>query len=80
MAGCGSIGSRYVAWLRELGAEVAAFDPDPGRGAAFRALDDLLRWKPERVLVATPPNAHADAACERPDQNTFATSISDPPS
>lgn len=63
VAGCGSIGSRYVAWLRELGAEVAAFDPDPGRGAAFRALDDLLRWKPERVLVATPPNAHADAAC-----------------
>jgi hypothetical protein len=31
VAGCGSIGVRYVSWLREAGAGVAVMDPDPER-------------------------------------------------
>lgn len=70
VAGCGSIGSRYVAWLGELGAEVAAYDPDAGRRSSVagqatvhETLQAMLAWKPQRVLVATPPRTHAEVAC-----------------
>jgi predicted dehydrogenase len=72
VVGCGSIGSRYVRWLNDLGVQVIACDTDPSRFEAFKdlndvvsatSLEDALSTKPDRVLVATPPNTHADVAC-----------------
>jgi predicted dehydrogenase len=72
VVGCGSIGSRYVHWLSELGAEVIACDSDSERLKQFKRLERVasvktleaaLSLKPDRMLVATPPNTHADVAC-----------------
>ncbi|MGH8491031.1 MAG: Gfo/Idh/MocA family protein [Gammaproteobacteria bacterium] len=70
--GCGSIGVRYVQWLVDLGVDVIAQDVDPARVASLvgttrltvaTTLDEVLCGRPDRVLVATPPNAHASVAC-----------------
>lgn len=72
VVGCGSIGARYVRWLNDLGAQVIACDSDPEKLETFKVLndvicvtnlDDALSRQPDRVLVATPPNTHADVAC-----------------
>jgi predicted dehydrogenase len=72
VVGCGSIGSRYVRLLNDLGVQVIACDSDPERFEAFKDLkdiitvtnlDDALSTQPDRMIVATPPNAHADIAC-----------------
>jgi len=71
VAGCGSIGTRYVGWLTELGVEVIAFDPVPERRDAARAagarwvVDDyrsLLDGGVQRVLIASPPTTHTALA------------------
>lgn len=68
--GCGSIGARYAVWLRDLGLDVGVHDSDPRRlqpftdcGAihSFNHVGDLLAWKPECVIVSTPPRHHREA-------------------
>jgi predicted dehydrogenase len=65
------MGGRYVRWLSELGHEVAAVDNDAerlaalaqfARGGCHTALEPLLAWEPQRVVVATPPEHHEVAA------------------
>jgi predicted dehydrogenase len=72
VVGCGSIGARYARWLAGLGAEVVAQDLVPERlmpladvpgVSVCNTVEELLGRKVERVLVATPPNAHASVAC-----------------
>jgi len=65
------MGSRYVEWLSELGHDVAAVDRDAerlaplaplARGGCHAVLEPLLAWKPQRIVVATPPEHHEAAA------------------
>ena len=72
--GCGSIGTRHLRNLRQLGLrEVAAFDISASRRAVIR--QDLGLWVPETleaawdygpdvVVVATPPQHHVALALE----------------
>jgi predicted dehydrogenase len=72
--GCGSIGRRHLTNLRALGQpDICAFDPDStARDIAgsrfgvpvFAALEDVWRWGPSAVLVASPSVRHVDQALE----------------
>lgn len=68
--GCGSAGRRHAANAKRL-AEVAVLDADAGRAEAcarstgaqaFADLERALAWKPDGVVVATPPSSHLPVA------------------
>jgi len=69
--GCGSIGSRYAQWLKELGNRVLIFDQNKDAVQAlakklevesFPDLNSLFSQRPVKALIATPPLYHAEAA------------------
>lgn len=69
--GLGSIGSRHARNLHEMGErEVLGFDPRIGQSdfapdVRCQAVNDIMMiwdWKPEVVLVCTPPDSHAQLA------------------
>jgi predicted dehydrogenase len=71
VVGTGSIGQRHCRNLLELGKDVFAWDPDPGRlreiGAvpgvtAAGALDAAFAARPDAVLICTPPVSHVELA------------------
>lgn len=71
VAGCGSIGARYVEWLSDAGHRVIAFDPRPEalatlarfpRITAVETIDAALAARPDAAVVATPPALHDRAA------------------
>lgn len=71
VVGIGAIGTRYLEWGSQLGAEVAAFDSREGRRAALLdiggvkvcdELEDLLSWGATHIIVSTPPEYHLKAA------------------
>lgn len=77
VAGCGSIGARYVRWLRALGNTVVAFDVDTGRrqlalseGArtVYGTAAGLLESGASHLVVATPPEHHAALAAAALEQ------------
>ena len=72
--GCGSIGTRHLHNLRQLGLrELCAFDTSAERRAVIRhelgipvpdSLDAAWVWGPAVVVVATPPDDHLALAAE----------------
>jgi len=69
--GCGSIGSKYVGWFRDLGVCVVACDSELDRldvaghnGATVlvSSIDAMLESGVEKVLIATPPASHSTLA------------------
>ena len=61
--GMGSIGQRHYANLRRLGyANVRGWDIDPSRGDPVD-----WDWKPDVVLVCTPPDNHTEVALQALD-------------
>ena len=89
VVGCGSIGHRHAANTGNFAAvgvvdkdELLALQIVKATGAKhFKNLDDGLAWKPQGVVVATPPNTHlsiaraaiesgADVLIEKPISNS----------
>lgn len=77
--GCGSIGSRHLRNLCDLGyTGLMAFDPDPqirqkvseelGVGVSG-SLDDIWHWRPAVALVTAPTNLHVELALMAARQN-----------
>lgn len=63
--GLGSIGKRHVANLLELGHEVMGFDERITTEAwTAKGIGLLYNWKPEAVVICTPPASHAALAIE----------------
>jgi predicted dehydrogenase len=70
VVGTGSIGLRHARNLRALGHRVLAWDTDPARREAARALgaavagslDEGLSAGPRAALICTPPAAHVEPA------------------
>jgi predicted dehydrogenase len=72
VVGCGSIGRRYVEWLSELDVELAIFDVNKTvlneiiknntKINIFNSYEEFLFWKPEKVIISTPPLHHIDPA------------------
>jgi predicted dehydrogenase len=72
--GQGSMGRRRVRNLLHIGAtEVAAFEPDgerrrqaeaENRIQVFAAFEDGLAWRPDALVISTPPDRHREYALE----------------
>lgn len=69
--GVGSMGKRYANWLSADGHEVAVVDTNADHakevareigGTALRTLEDVLRFRPQAAVIATPPQTHAEWA------------------
>ncbi len=67
VVGIGSIGSRYVNWLSDLGCSVCAYDSDPQKIQKLSnnikvcdSLDKFVKWGPSFVVIAAPPAHHLD--------------------
>ncbi|HZQ25975.1 MAG TPA: Gfo/Idh/MocA family oxidoreductase [Terriglobales bacterium] len=73
VVGGGSIGKRHLHNLRSLGvASLGLVEPDterrkllsPSVAAEFSSLEQGLDWKPDFVLIATPPHLHCRQALD----------------
>jgi predicted dehydrogenase len=74
VVGCGSIGSRHLRNLKQLGvAPLAVVESNPVRRKevasllsieSFAELQEGLAWKPDFVIVATPTHLHARQAMQ----------------
>lgn len=74
--GCGSIGTRHVSNLLDLGIDVVAFDTNPSRRKAVgdefgipvsNSLDHLWETNPDAAVVAVPNSLHIPIAREAAD-------------